>query len=77
MSINIAALFSEIIFFNTFFCMKIVKTKINKFFREQKMHLSLQLLGLVDKQKIDGAGYLFYMKTNLLLKKEYIIFNID
>ena len=49
-------------------------SKIKNCAMKHKMHLSLQLLGLIDKQKIEGVGHLFYMQTNQLTGKNLDIF---
>ena len=44
-------------------------SKRNNYAMKHKMHLSLLLLDLVDKQKIKGVGHLFWMHTNQLTSK--------
>ena len=59
-TINIPVALSEIIFCNTFTMLeKGENSKMTNYAMKHKMHLSPQLLGLVDKQKIEGVGNLF------------------
>ena len=59
-TINIPVALSEIIFVISSLCMKLGEnSKIKNYAMKHKMHLSLQLLGLIDKQKIEGVGHLF------------------
>ena len=49
-------------------------SKRTNYTMKHKMYLSLLLLGLVDKQKTEGAGHLFLMETNQLTGKNLNIF---
>ena len=59
-TINIPVALSEINFVIPSLCMKMGENseRIN-YAMKHKIHLSLLLLGLVDKQKIEGVGHLF------------------
>ena len=57
---DIPVALSEIIFVIPSLCMKMEEnSKRINYDVKHKMHLSLLLSGLIDKQKIDGVGHLF------------------
>ena len=59
-TINIPVELSEIIFCNIFPMHENGEdSKMTSYAMKHKMHLSLQLLGLVDEQKFEGVGHLF------------------
>ena len=59
-TINILVALTEIIFVIPSLHMKMREnSKMTNYTMKHKMHLSLQLLGLVDKKKIEGVGHLF------------------
>ena len=49
-------------------------SKRKSYAMKHKMHLSLLILGQVNKQKIDGVEHLFLMQTNQLTSKNLDIF---